>query len=186
MAATSVSLPGALILTLAGGALFGLVQGTILISFASTIGALLAFLVVRYFLHDFVQNKFSERLKFINDKVKQEGAYYLLFVRLVPLFPFFLVNLVMALTPIRAFTYYWISQLGMLPATIIYVNAGSQLAKISSPSDIASPAIIFALMLLGVLPFITKGIMSALKNKRVYTKFAKPSSFEYNTVVIGG
>ena len=186
VAATSVSLPGALILTLAGGALFGLVQGTILISFASTIGALLAFLVVRYFLHDFVQNKFSERLKFINDKVKQEGAYYLLFVRLVPVFPFFLVNLVMALTPIRAFTYYWISQLGMLPATIIYVNAGSQLAKISSPSDIASPAIIFALMLLGVLPFITKGIMSALKNKRVYTKFAKPSSFEYNTVVIGG
>jgi pyruvate/2-oxoglutarate dehydrogenase complex dihydrolipoamide dehydrogenase (E3) component/uncharacterized membrane protein YdjX (TVP38/TMEM64 family) len=184
--ATSVSFPGALILTLAGGALFGLVQGTLLISFASTIGALFAFLVARYFLHDFVQNKFSDRLTLINQKVKKEGAFYLLFLRLVPAFPFFLVNLVMALTPIRAWTYYWVSQLGMLPATLIYVNAGTQIAKISSPSDIASPSMIFAFVLLGILPFITKGIISALKNNRAYKKFNKPHSFEYNTVVLGG
>ena len=184
--ATSVSFPGALILTLAGGALFGLVQGTLLISFASTIGALFAFLVARYFLHDFVQNKFSDRLTLINQKVEKEGAFYLLFLRLVPAFPFFLVNLVMALTPIRAWTYYWVSQLGMLPATLIYVNAGTQIAKISSPSDIASPSMIFAFILLGILPFITKGIISTLKNNRAYNEFNKPTSFEYNTIVLGG
>ena len=183
---TGVSLPGALILTLAGGALFGLTQGIILISFASTIGALLAFLVARYFVHDFVQSKFSERLALVNKKVNEEGAFYLLFLRLVPVFPFFLVNLVMALTPIKAFTYYWVSQLGMLPATIIYVNAGTQLAKISSPGDIASPAIIIALVLLGILPFITKGIMSILRNIRVYKGFSKPRSFDFNTIVLGG
>lgn len=184
--ATSVSFPGALILTLAGGALFGLVQGTLLISFASTIGALFAFLVARYFLHDFVQNKFSDRLTLINQKVEKEGAFYLLFLRLVPAFPFFLVNLVMALTPIRAWTYYWVSQLGMLPATLIYVNAGTQIAKISSPSDIASPSMIFAFILLGILPFITKGIISTLKNNRAYNEFNEPTSFEYNTIVLGG
>ena len=184
--ATAVSLPGAFIFTLAGGALFGLTQGTLLVSFASTIGALLAYLVARYFLHDFVQNKFSDRLTLINRKVEEEGAFYLLFLRLVPVFPFFLVNLVMALTPIRAFTFYWVSQLGMLPATLIYVNAGTQIAKISSPSDIASPSLIFALVLLAILPFITKGIMSTLKNRRVYKKFKKPSSFDYNTIVLGG
>ncbi len=184
--ATSVSLPGAAILTLAGGALFGLAQGTILVSFASTIGALFAYLVARYFLHDFVQNKFSDRLKLINKKVEEEGAFYLLFLRLVPVFPFFLINLVMALTPIRAFTFYWVSQLGMFPATLIYVNAGTQIAKISSPSDIASPSLIFALVLLGILPFITKGIMSILKSKRAYKEFEKPNSFEYNTIVLGG
>ncbi len=184
--ATSISLPGAFIFTIAGGALFGLTQGTVLVSFASTIGALLAYLVARYFLHDFVQNKFSDRLELINRKIKEEGAFYLLFLRLVPVLPFFLVNLVMALTPIRAFTFYWVSQLGMLPATLIYVNAGTQLAKISSPKDIASPSLIFAFVLLAILPFITKGIMSALKNRRVYKNFKKPSSFEYNTVVLGG
>ncbi len=184
--ATGISVPGAFIFTLAGGALFGLTQGTILVSFASTIGALLAYLVARYFLHDFVQSKFSDRLDIINQKVKEEGAFYLLFLRLVPVFPFFLVNLVMALTPIRAFTFYWVSQLGMFPATLIYVNAGTQIAKISSPSDIASPSLIFALVLLGILPLITKSIMSMLKSKRVYKNFTKPNSFEYNTIVVGG
>ncbi len=184
--ATAASLPGALIITLSGGALFGLFKGTVLVSFASTLGALLAFLIARFFLHDYVQNKFPERLKLINQKVKQEGAYYLLFLRLVPIFPFFLINLLMALTPIRTFTYYWISQLGMFPATMIYVNAGTQIAKISSPSDIASPSVILALALLGILPFITKGLMSAIKNRQVYKPFTKPDSFEYNTVVLGG
>ncbi|MDW3096100.1 MAG: FAD-dependent oxidoreductase [Gammaproteobacteria bacterium] len=184
--ATGVSVPGAFIFTLAGGALFGLTQGTILVSFASTIGALLAYLVARYFLHDFIQNKFSDRLELINRKVEKDGAFYLLFLRLVPAFPFFLVNLAMALTPIRAFTFYWVSQLGMFPATLVYVNAGTQIAKISSPSDIASPSLIFALILLAILPFITKGIMSILKSRRVYKKFKRPHSFEYNTVVLGG
>ena len=184
--ATAVSLPGAAILTLAGGALFGLTTGTILVSFASTIGALLAYLVARYFLHDYVQKKFSERLKVINQKVKQEGAFYLLFLRLVPVFPFFLVNLVMALTPIRAWTFYWVSQLGMFPATLIYINAGTQIAKISSPSDIASPSLLIALALLGLLPLITKSLMSFIKNQRVYKPFKKPTSYQYNTIVLGG
>jgi pyruvate/2-oxoglutarate dehydrogenase complex dihydrolipoamide dehydrogenase (E3) component/uncharacterized membrane protein YdjX (TVP38/TMEM64 family) len=183
--ATGLSIPGAAIFTLAGGALFGFTLGTILVSFASTIGALFAFLVARYFLHDFVQNKFSDRLNLINQKVTKEGAFYLLFLRLVPAFPFFLVNLLMALTPIRAFTYYWVSQLGMFPATLIYVNAGTQIARISSPRDIASPSLIFALVLLGILPFITKSIMSIIRNKRVYKKFQKPSAFEYHNVVLG-
>ena len=183
--ATSVSLPGAFIFTLTGGALFGLVKGTILVSFASTIGALFAYFVARYFLHDFVQNKFADRLELINKKVIKEGAFYLLFVRLVPVFPFFLVNLVMALTPIRAFTFYWVSQLGMLPATLIYVNAGTEIAKISSASDITSPSLLFALSLLGILPFATKKIMTILKNRRVYKNFKKPNSFQYNTIVIG-
>ena len=184
--ATAVSIPGAAILTLAGGALFGLLKGTILVSFASTIGALLAYLVARYFLHDYVQNKFADRLKIINTKVKQEGAYYLLFLRLVPVFPFFLINLVMALTPIRAWTFYWVSQLGMFPATLIYVNAGTEIAKISSTGDIASPSLLIALALLGLLPFITKYTMSFISNRRIYKRFSKPSHFQYNNIVLGG
>lgn len=186
IAATAISIPGAVILTLAGGALFGLAQGTVLVSFASTLGALFAFLVSRYFLHDFVQNKFSDRLETINLKVAKDGAFYLLFLRLVPLFPFFLINLVMALTPIRAWTFYWVSQIGMFPATLIYVNAGTQLAKISSIKDIASPSLLVALSLLGLLPFITKGLMSFINSQRVYKTFNKPSSFQYNTIVLGG
>lgn len=184
--ATAISLPGATILTLAGGALFGFIEGLLLVSFASSIGALFAYFVARFFLKDFVQNKFSERLKIINHKIEQEGAWYLLFLRLVPVFPFFLVNLVMALTPIRAWTFYWVSQLGMLPATLIYVNAGTQIGKISSLSDIGSAALIFAFILLGLLPFITKGIMSIIKSQQVYRRFKKPKHFHYHSVVIGG
>lgn len=184
--ATAISIPGALIFTLAGGALFGFLYGTLLVSFASTIGALLGFLVARYFLHDYVQTRFASRLTLINKKVKEEGALYLLFLRLVPVFPFVLVNLVMALTPIRSFTFYWVSQLGMLPATMIYVNAGTQIAKISSLNDITSPSLLFALALLGALPFISKGIFNVIKSRRLYKSFNKPKSFEYNTVVLGG
>ncbi len=184
--ATAVSLPGATILTLAGGALFGFFQGVLLVSFASTIGALLAYFVARYFLKDYVQNKFAERLKIINQKVEQEGAFYLLFLRLVPVFPFFLINLVMALTPIRPWTFYWVSQLGMFPATLIYVNAGTEIAKISSLGDITSPSLLIALALLGLLPFITKSLMSFIKSRRVYRRFNKPSSFQYHSIVLGG
>ena len=184
--ATGISIPGALIFTLAGGALFGLVTGSIIISFASSIGALLAFLITRYFLHDFVQEKYSRQLKVINQRVKEEGIYYLLFLRLVPVFPFVLVNLTMALTNMRPFTYYWVSQLGMLPATVVYVNAGTQLAKISSADDILSPSVILALVLLGTFPLLTKFIITMLHRQRIYRAFNKPRQFDFNTLVIGG
>ena len=180
-----LSLPGVIIFTLAAGALFGLLQGTILVSFASTIGAFLAFLVARFFLHDSVQEKFSDRLTTLNRKIKTEGAFYLLFLRLVPVFPFFLINIVIALTPIKAFTYYWVSQLGMLPATILYVNAGVQVAKISSPKDVVSFPILMALVLLGIFPFVAKWFANFLKARRVYSKFSKPSKYDYNTIVLG-
>ena len=181
-----LSIPGVVIFTLAGGALFGLIQGTVLVSFASTAGALLAFLIVRFFLHDAVQERFSVRLKTINRKIRSEGAFYLLFLRLVPLFPFFLINIIMALTPIRSFTFYWVSQLGMLPATIVYVNAGVQIAKINDLQDIVSPAILFSLILLGVFPFVAKWFVSILKANLVYKNFTRPKHFDYNTIVLGG
>ena len=181
-----LSLPGVIIFTLAAGALFGLIQGTALVSFASTIGAFLAFLVVRFFLHDTVQERFSNRLITINRKIKSEGAFYLLFLRLVPVFPFFLINLVMALTPIRSLTFYWVSQIGMLPATIIYVNAGVQIAKINDLQDIISPTILLSFILLGIFPFIAKWFVKSLKAKLVYKKFNKPKHFDYNTIVLGG
>lgn len=181
-----LSLPGVIIFTLAAGALFGLIQGAILVSFASTIGAFLAFLVARFFLHDSVQERFSDRLVTVNRKIKTEGAFYLLFLRLVPVFPFFLVNIVIALTPIKAFTYYWVSQLGMLPATILYVNAGVQISKISSPKDVVSFPILLAFILLGIFPFVAKWFANFLKAKRVYSKFAKPEKYDHNTIVLGG
>ena len=184
--ATGISIPGALIFTLAGGALFGLLLGTIIISFASSIGALFAFLITRYFLHDFVQNRYSDQFKVINQKIDEEGIYYLLFLRLVPVFPFVLINLTMALTAIRPLTYYWVSQLGMLPATIVYVNAGTQLAKISSADDILSPSVILALVLLGTFPLLSKFIINMLHRQRIYKEYSKPEQFDFNTIVIGG
>ena len=181
-----LSLPGVIVFTLAAGALFGLLQGVILVSFASTIGAFLAFLVARFLLHDKFQEKFSNRLVTVNEKVKREGAYYLFFLRLVPIFPFFLINILMALTPIRASLFYWVSQAGMLPATILYVNAGAQIAKISSAKDIISPPMLFAFVLLGIFPFIAKWFVSLLKSKMAYKNFKKPRHFDYNTIVLGG
>ena len=182
----SLSIPGAVILTLAGGALFGLVKGTILVSFASSIGALFAFLVARFILRDTIQNKFSSQLSVINEKLEKEGAIYVFSLRLVFVFPFFLCNLVLALTSIRPATFYWFSQLGMLPATMAYVNAGTQIAKIESVSDIASPGLIFAFTLLAVLPFIATRILNIVKANKAYSKFKKPKKFDYNTVVLGG
>lgn len=153
---TSLSLPGAAILTILGGAIFGLLWGVILVSFASSLGASFAFLASRYLFKETVQHKFSTRLNIINEHIKKEGAFYLFSIRLVPLFPFFIVNLIMGITSIRLFTYYWVSQLGMLPATIIYVNAGMQLAKIDSLGGILSPMLIFSFVLLGLFPLITK------------------------------
>jgi pyruvate/2-oxoglutarate dehydrogenase complex dihydrolipoamide dehydrogenase (E3) component/uncharacterized membrane protein YdjX (TVP38/TMEM64 family) len=182
---TAISFPGATILTLAGGALFGLGTGLLLVSFASTIGATLAFLAARTLLHDFVQNRFGDRLKTINEGVKREGGFYLFTLRLVPLFPFFVINLVMGLTPMRTLTYYWVSQLGMLPGTFLYVNAGTQLAGIESPSDIVSPEIALSLALLGIFPLAAKRALGIFKGRRALRPWPRPRSFDYNVIVIG-
>jgi pyruvate/2-oxoglutarate dehydrogenase complex dihydrolipoamide dehydrogenase (E3) component/uncharacterized membrane protein YdjX (TVP38/TMEM64 family) len=182
---TAASVPGAAILTLAAGALFGVVQGTIIVSFASTIGATLAFLSSRYLLRDTIEARFGERLKAINAGLERDGAFYLFSLRMIPVFPFFVVNLVMGLTRIRTWTYAWVSQLGMLLGTIVYVNAGTQLAQIDSLSGIASPAVIGSFVLLGIVPWIAKGIIGIIKRRKVYAGFTKPKSFDRNLVVIG-
>jgi len=157
--ATALSLPGAVILTLAGGALFGLVTGTIVISFASTVGATLACLVSRYLLRDWVQGRFGDKLQRINAGMEEEGGWYLFTLRLIPVFPFFIINLAMGLTKIKIPTYYWVSQLGMLPATIVYVNAGKELGKLETLAGILSPSMIFSFVLLGLFPITVKKIM---------------------------
>ncbi len=163
---TALSLPGAAIMTLAGGAIFGLVTGTIVVSFASTIGATLACFAARYLLRDWVQKKFGDKLEKINRGMEKEGGFYLFSLRLVPLFPFFIINLVMGLTTIRLTTYYWVSQLGMLPATIVYINAGKELGKINNLSGILAPGLIAAFVMLGLLPIVTKKILSFYTEKK--------------------
>jgi len=183
---TAMSLPGAAILTLAAGALFGLSVGTLIVSFASSIGATLAFLASRYVLRDAIQRRFGDRLKAINEGMAKDGALYLFTLRLVPLFPFFLVNLLMGLTPVRTLSYYWVSQVGMLAGTLVYVNAGTQLAQINSLVGIASPGLLLSFALLGVFPMLAKRFMSLLQGRRVYAKWQRPKKFDRNLVVIGG
>ena len=183
---TALSLPGAVILTLAAGALFGLAWGTLIVSFASSLGATLAFLASRYVLRDTIQRRFGDRLKAINEGMTKDGALYLFTLRLVPVFPFFLVNLLMGLTTIRTFSYYWVSQLGMLAGTLVYVNAGTQLAQINSLSGIVSPGLLFSFALLGVFPMVVKKILSYVQQRRVYAQWQRPSSFDRNLIVIGG
>ena len=163
----ALSLPGAVILTLAGGAVFGLLTGTILVSFASTIGATLAFLISRTLLRDVIQKKFGDSLASFNEGVKKDGAFYLFTLRLVPLFPFFVVNLVMGLTALKTSTYYWVSQLGMLIGTIVYVNAGTQLGKLDSISGILSPALIGSFVLLGIFPLLAKKGLEFYKQRKM-------------------
>ena len=181
----ALSLPGAVIMTLAGGALFGLFYGSLLVSFASTIGATLAFLFSRYMFKDWVQNKFSSKLLSINKGIEKEGGFYLFTLRLVPVFPFFVINLVMGLTTIRTIVFYIVSQVGMLPGTIVFVNAGTQLAKIESPGGILSLNIILSFALLGVFPIVAKRFTAYVRNQKVFSKFSKPKFFDYNLVVIG-
>ncbi|MBY6205741.1 FAD-dependent oxidoreductase [Halomonas denitrificans] len=181
----ALSLPGAAILTLAGGALFGLLAGTVAVSIASTIGATLVFLAARFLFRESVQKRFGKRLKRINEGVERDGAFYLLALRLVPIFPFWVINLVMALTPIRTWTYAWVSLVGMFPATVVYVNAGTQLAQVDSIGDVLSPGLIGAFVLLGLLPLITRWILRFLKHRKVYAGHDRPKSFDYNLVVIG-
>ena len=182
---TALSLPGAALLTLLGGGLFGLLVGTILVSFASSIGATLAFLVSRMLLRDWVQNKFGSYLKSFNDGVKKDGGFYLFTLRLIPAVPFFVINLVMGLTPMKTLTFYGVSQLGMLAGTIVYVNAGTQLAQLESLGGILSPEIIFSFVLLGIFPLLARKLLGFYKGRRILSKFKKPKSFDYNMVVIG-
>ncbi|USI26547.1 FAD-dependent oxidoreductase [Alteromonas macleodii] len=185
VAVTALSLPGAAILTLAAGALFGLVQGLVIVSFASSVGATLAFLVSRFILRDTVRNKFKEKLKKIDEGVEKQGAFYLFTLRLVPVFPFFLINLLMGLTSLKTWTFYWVSQVGMLAGTAVYVNAGTQLAQIDSLSGIVSPGLIFSFVLLGIFPWIAKAIVAVVNRRRVYKGYNKPKKFDRNLVVIG-
>jgi pyruvate/2-oxoglutarate dehydrogenase complex dihydrolipoamide dehydrogenase (E3) component/uncharacterized membrane protein YdjX (TVP38/TMEM64 family) len=186
VAVTALSIPGALLLTLLGGAIFGLVKGTILVSFASSIGATLAFLASRFLLRDTVQSKFGDKLEAINKGVEKDGAFYLFTLRLIPVFPFFAVNLLMGLTKMKTLTYYWVSQLGMLLGTIVYVNVGTELSKISSLKGLVSPTLILSFAALGLLPWIAKLIVGWINARKVYAAFTKPSTFDRNMVVIGG
>jgi uncharacterized membrane protein YdjX (TVP38/TMEM64 family) len=164
--ATALSFPGAVILTLAGGALFGLITGTIVISFASTMGATLACMVSRFLLRDWVQARFGDKLKRINEGIEEEGGFYLFTLRLIPVFPFFVINLAMGLTRIRLSTYYWVSQLGMLPATMVYVNAGKELGKLETVAGILSPRLLASFVLLGLFPLVMKKIMARIKKDK--------------------
>ncbi|WP_217533491.1 TVP38/TMEM64 family protein [Vibrio metschnikovii] len=163
---TALSLPGAAVMTLAAGALFGLWWGTLIVSFASTIGATCAFLVARYLLKETVQRRFGERLQALNHGVEKDGAFYLFTLRLVPLFPFFLINILMGLTTLRAVTFYWVSQVGMLAGTLVYVNAGTQLAQLESLGGILSPAILFSFALLGIFPLVAKKVVEKINQRR--------------------
>ena len=165
IAVTALSLPGAVVLTLAGGGLFGLVVGTLAVSFASTIGAPLACLVSRFFLREWVQSKFGDKLATINNGIEKEGAFYLFSLRLVPIFPFFVINLLMGLTRMRLFTFYWVSQIGMFAGTIVFVNAGKELAKIDSLSGIMSPGLIGSFVVLGLFPITVKKLLAFYKAK---------------------
>jgi pyruvate/2-oxoglutarate dehydrogenase complex dihydrolipoamide dehydrogenase (E3) component/uncharacterized membrane protein YdjX (TVP38/TMEM64 family) len=187
VAVTALSLPGAAIMTLLAGAIFGLAVGTVVVSFASSIGATLAMLVSRYVLRDGVKARFGARLADIDKGVEREGAFYLFTLRLVPLFPFFVINLLMGLTKMKAWTFYGVSQLGMLAGTVVYVNAGTQLAKIDSLKGIVSPGLLISFVLLGVFPLIAKKIVDAVKARRVYAKWAskRPKTYDRNLVVIG-
>jgi pyruvate/2-oxoglutarate dehydrogenase complex dihydrolipoamide dehydrogenase (E3) component/uncharacterized membrane protein YdjX (TVP38/TMEM64 family) len=187
VAVCALSLPGAAIMTLAAGAIFGLATGTLIVSFASALGATLALLASRYILREGVQSKFGARLADIDKGIEREGAFYLFTLRLVPIFPFFIINLLMGLTKMKAWTFYWVSQIGMLAGTLVYVNAGTQLAKITSLQGILSPGLIGSFVLLGVFPLIAKKIVDAIQARKVYAKWAhvKPKSFDRNLVVIG-
>ena len=185
VAVTALSLPGAALMTLAGGAVFGLLWGTLIVSFASSIGATLAFLASRFLLRDWVMARFGRRLAAIDAGVRKEGAFYLFTLRLVPVFPFFLVNLLLGLTAMKARTFYWVSQLGMLAGTVVYVNAGTQLARIDSLAGIVSPGLLLSFALLGVFPLIANRIVESVRARRVYARWPKPARFDRNLVVIG-
>jgi pyruvate/2-oxoglutarate dehydrogenase complex dihydrolipoamide dehydrogenase (E3) component/uncharacterized membrane protein YdjX (TVP38/TMEM64 family) len=182
---TALSLPGAAVMTLAGGALFGFWPSLVVVSFASTLGATLAMLVARFMLRDWVQGRFGDKLETINAGIEKEGALYLFSLRLVPLFPFFLINLAMGLTPLRTATFYWVSQLGMLPGTAVYVNAGTQLGHLESAAGILSPALLLSFALLGLFPLMARKLLVLVKARQAMARFPRPKRYDYNLVVIG-
>ena len=183
---TALSFPGAALLTLAGGAVFGLLGGTVIVSFASTLGATLAFLMSRFLLRDWVVGRFGQRLAAIDAGVRREGGFYLFTLRLVPAFPFFLVNLLMGLTAMKTWTYFWVSQIGMLAGTVVYVNAGTQLAKLDSLAGILSPGLLGSFVLLGIFPLIARKLVELVRMNKVFAHWKKPARFDRNLVVIGG
>lgn len=166
VAVTGLSIPGAAIMSLVAGALFGVVVGTLIVSFASTMGATLAFLSSRYLLRDWVQGKFGERLRAVDDGLEKDGAFYLFTLRLFPVFPFFVINLLMGLTRIKTPTFFWVSQLGMLPATIVFVNAGTQISRIESTAGLLSPTLIASFVALAFFPWAAKAIVAVVKRSR--------------------
>jgi dihydrolipoamide dehydrogenase len=186
VAVTALSLPGATIMTLAGGAVIGFSTGLVVISFASTIGATLAFFIARFVLRDVVQSRFKDKLRAINTGIERDGDFYLFTLRLIPLFPFFVINLVMGLTPMKAWRFYLVSQVGMLPGTMVYVNAGSQLGQLESLSGILSPGLILSFALLGIFPLLAKKTVAFIKARRVLKGYIRPRRFDYNLAVIGG
>lgn len=185
-AATALSLPLAIWMTLGAGALFGFWGGLVLVSFASSIGATLAFLAARFFLRDWVLDRFGDRTAAIRAGLDRDGALYLFTLRLIPAVPFFVVNLLMGLTGLRAWTFYWVSQIGMLAATIVFVNAGTQLARLRSPWDILSPGLILSLALLGLFPWMARFATGVLQRRRLYARWVRPRRFDRNLIVIGG
>ncbi len=185
VAVTGLSLPGAAIMTLAAGAIFGLGWGGVIVSFASSIGATLAFLASRFLLRDWVQQKFGQQLRAINEGVARDGGLYIFTLRLIPAVPFFVINLAMGLTLVRTWTFYWVSQVGMLAGTLVYVNAGTELAQLETLSGTLSPGLISAFVLLAVFPFIASRMLEAYKARKVYARWTRPARFERNVVVIG-
>ncbi len=185
VAAAGLSIPGAILLTLLGGAIFGLLWGTFLVSFASSIGATLAFLASRLLLRDWVQHRFGDYLAPINKGIEKDGNFYLFSIRLVPVIPYFMVNLLMGLTPISASAFYIVSQVGMLPATAVYVNAGAALAQIDSLAGLVSGEVILAFVLLGVFTLVARAVLNAIQRNKIMKPFRKPRKFDVNTVVIG-
>lgn len=181
----ALSIPVGSIMTLAAGALFGLFEGAIIVSFASSLGALLAFLATRYLFRDVLRQRFETTFRSIDKGIERDGKLYLFSLRTIPVFPFFLVNIAMGLTQIRAWTFYWVSQIGMLPATVLFVNAGSRLAEIDNPSGIASPGVLMSFALLGIFPWISKAAFGLYQRRRLYAPFARPKRFDRNVVVIG-
>ena len=186
VAVTALSLPGATVMTLAAGALFGLGWGTLIVSFASSIGATLAFLAARWLLGGWVQTRFGDRLATLNAGIAKDGGFYLFTLRLVPVLPFFVINLAMGVTTLRATTFYAVSQVGMLAGTLVYVNAGTQLARIETLSGIVSPGVLGSLVLLGLFPLFAKKVIDMFQARKVYARFKKPASFDRNLIVIGG
>lgn len=182
---TALSIPGAVIMTLAGGALFGLLWGFVLISFASTLGATLAMLASRYLIRDWVCQRFSSMTQKVDQGIEREGKFYLFSLRLIPVVPFFVINLAMGLTKMRVREFWWVSQVGMLAGTLVYVNAGTELAKIESLSGILSPGLLGAFVLLGIFPFIARKGLEIYKTRKLYSKWSKPESFDRNVIVIG-